>query len=574
MDVKDLKVIVDVHKDYWERNRHTMQNYTRAYQGRMLSNDDYRRQFANWEVVVETPDGYAYVESYMASLFAKGPAVAVAQGPDEDGDAKMVESLANRFLWNQQPVLEQVLRLSLLYPFACLKLGISPDKKNVLDQVDMRVLHPWEIVVDMSATRWDLQRYVGHRYYVPMLEAIARWGNKQWAPAIKNDYLEEANRSTNSVPTTGGQKGRREEANRYISSDSKQSKALSWVEIWEIYDLQGNTVIWYSPCYKSNDGIVDKEKTIPFTYADGTPMAPIVPLYLGHDPQYALRGASTLGRVYDQLWEKTNLRTTWANSIRRDSRLFGSKKGALDEEAKARIAANIDMSVVEIDVLPDANAAQALWQISTPSLSPDYAIYKAEIQQDLDRGNIMAPFTRGVATNSTATEIAALTQYTASEIGRMARQRDTAIELVAETYIRMLFSLLSVDKADKEIVTLDGDAKVLSAGNIDGDFRYAAADQSSTPLSSAIRRQRFVEVLPILLNLGVGKDKILEHLVREYDLPRDFAIPEVAEASPPPPGQGLNPIGVGPEAGLPVGGGEVAQGIRDSAAPPPKLEEV
>jgi hypothetical protein len=561
MDTQDLKVIVDVHKDYWDRQRRPMQDYTRAYQGRMLADEGYKRTLYN-TTVVETPDGYVYVESYMASLFAKGPAVAVSQGPDESGDAHMVESVVNRFLWNQQPTLEQVLRISLLYPFSCLKLGVVKSK-NILDQVDMRVIHPWDVIVDMSATRWDLQRYVGHRYYVPMLEASERWGNRKWTAATKYDYIEEATKQPNTPISPASKGQRKESADRYISSDSKQSKALSWVEIWEVYDLQAGQVVWWSPCLKADDGIVDKEK-IPFTSADGSPLAPIIPLYLGQDPQYALRGASTLGRVYDQLWEKTNLRTVWANAIRRNARIYFARKGSLDDEAKARIAQNIDQSVIEIDLPLDQAVGTAIVPASDSQLSPDFSIYKAEIQADLDRGNIMAPFTRGVATNTTATEIAALTQYTASEIGRMARQRDTCIEQVADTYARMLVSLLEANPDSKTIVALDGDSSVLTAENMDGDFRYAAADQSSTPLSSAIRRQRFVEVLPTLLQLGVPKQQVLEHLVREYDLPRAFL--DAQREEQPKPGDGLT---AAPEngTGLPVGGGDLASEMRAAVAP-------
>jgi hypothetical protein len=116
----------------------------------------------------------------------------------------------------------------------------------------------------------------------------------------------------------------------------------------------------------------------------------------------------------------------------------------------------------------------------------------------------------------------------------------------------------------KTIVTLDGDSSVLTAENMDGDFRYAAADQSSTPLSSAIRRQRFVEVLPTLLQLGVPKQQVLEHLIREYDLPRGFL--DAQREEQPKPGDGLTAAPEG-ATGLPVGGGDLASAMRSAVAP-------
>jgi len=596
MDKKDLSAIVDIHKSYWDRYRLRMRDLTRAYNGCILGKDEMTRYRDLYGRVVELSDGYALVESYMASLFLKGPAVAVTQGPDEEGDAHTVEAVANRFLWNQQPTIEQLLRQSIIYPFSVLKLGINPKTngkepkwKPVLDQVDMRVVYPWDVIVDMSATRWDLQRYMGVRLYVPMLEAMERWGNKRWKPAAKNDYLEEVGTtSQGSIPIlAGGGKGgrdRKEEADRYISSDSKESKSLSWVEVWEVYDMQGGEVVWWSPNLPANDGIVDRVE-IPFKYADGSPLAPLVPLYIGVNPQYALQGQSTLGRSYDLIWEKTTLRTVEAAAFRRDARIFGSRKGTLSEEAKARLAENKDMSVIEIDILPEQSVQDALYALPTPTLSPDFERYESKIQQDLDRGNILAPFTRGQATNSTATEIAALTQYTDSEIGRMARCRDRTMELCAETYIRMLHSILEAHPDAKTVITIDGETAVLTAETIEGDFRYAASDQSSTPLSASIRRQRFIEVLPMVRTLATSTapiDKVLlEHLVREFDLPRDILTPDAGmpEAMPPVPGSPATgsaspppgaqvegaPGGPGP---LPIGGGTVAADIRAEGPQP------
>mgnify|MGYP000476401876 CR=1 FL=1 len=79
--------------------------------------------------------------------------------------------------------------------------------------------------------------------------------------------------------------------------------------------------------------------------------------------------------------------------------------------------------------------------------------------------------------------------------------------------------------------------------------------------------------MPILLQLGVPKDQILETLVREYDLPTAFVetarkAMEAASAAPPP-GAGLSPAPSGalPE-GIPVGGGDVAQAIRSTGPGP------
>ncbi len=556
MDLNDLKEIIRIHQAFWTAQRPQMRAYTQAYQGKILRGDGVWS--ANRKaIIVETPDGYIHVESYISSLFAKSPAVAVQAGPDDKGNPHLVEKITNRFLVGQFNSVKQTLRNALIYPFAAIKMGTNLSLPNPLDRISLRAIQPWDVVVDMAASQWEDQRYVGHHYHLTMDQAKRSWKGRQWTAAAKTDYL-----SSSTQVAQSGDSRKREAAVSYNGTDSDASTALSWVEVWEIYDLEEGKVMFYSPNLKSRgDGLISKIK-IPFKNANGTWLCPIVPLYLNDDPEYALKGCSALGRVYDQLWEKANLRTTQANSLRRDARILLTRGKSMGDSAVAAFDVNADGTIIPLEIGLNDSLANAIVPLQWPTLSTDFDKYEMKIQQDLDRGNILNPATRGIATNVTATEIAALTQYTSSEIGKMARQRDLCIEGIANTYIRMLYSVLDAED-EKSIVTVDGTTATLTCDVIAGDYRYAAADQTSTPLSSAIRRQRFVEVLPILLQLGVPKEPILDHLVREYDLPKEFTDAARAALQSPPPGDGLAPASSGaPLPGIPVGGGQVAADIK------------
>lgn len=566
MDLQDLRTITTSHDVFWDRIRMEMRAYTRVYRTRMWDDGDRKNRPTNMPLV-ETADGYGYIESYVASLFARRPAVAVSAGPDETGDPALAEGLANRFLYKQVDVVEDLVRFSLIYPYCGVKLGFI-DRPKVIDQIDIQVVMPWDMIVDMDAPRWELQRYVGHRYYMPLPSAVAKWGRKRWKASIRTDYLEQRQLPTGQASIE--EKREREAARTMVSSTQAKggrSASLSYVEIFEVYDLVGDERVIWSPSLDTQDGVVERCQ-IPVRSPDGSPLPPIFALYMSHDPQVPLRGASALGRVYDQLYEINQLRTYWANAVRRDSRMYMARKGVLDEQSKATLSANLDQSVVEIELPMDQALSGAIQPIPSPTISSDFDRYYRDVRDDLNRGSIMAPFTRGQATSATATEVAAMTQYTSSEIGRMARRRDLIVESVAECYNRMLFTLLSDDEAEKEIVTIDGKAQTLSADALAGSMRYAAADQSSTPLSSAIRRQRMLELVPLLERLGVSKDKILENIVREFDLPQAFIEkpkPAQSIAPGPLPEDGTVPLAdLGPSP-LPVGGGVVAQGIRDMA---------
>ena len=77
-------------------------------------------------------------------------------------------------------------------------------------------------------------------------------------------------------------------------------------------------------------------------------------------------------------------------------------------------------------------------------------------------------------------------------------------------------------------------AKILTADSLDSKFTINALDQGSTPLSDALKKQNLLNLLPTLQGLGVDGRKILEEIIRSYELPKDFL--EIAQAAGTAPG--------------------------------------
>ena len=177
-------------------------------------------------------------------------------------------------------------------------------------------------------------------------------------------------------------------------------------------------------------------------------------------------------------------------------------------------------------------------------------VYEQQVDDDFARGSIMAPFTRGEATKATATEITALAAYSASEIGRMARERDAAISHVAQCYAVMLATLLG---DDDEMVRLNDKVQVLSSNDLTGDFGYFAEDSGATPMTEAVRKQELMNLIPVLQALGTPNDVILKNLVRVYGLSEDF-LPAPQPQMPP-----GAPQGAAQGSGMGVGVGEIPQ---------------
>jgi len=546
MKIKDVEAIINTHHNYYNVQRlYELDALTRCYERRLL------KTIGDWSrgrPTIEPAIAKQYIDSYMASLFPKAPAVVVEHSGKAEGDAKLVESVCNRFLYDKAPVIEQAMRTAFIYPFSFLKLGLL-EAESVLDMIEMRPIKPWDCIVDFEAETFEQSRYVGHRLWVPMLEAKKRYPGKQFSGCAKHELFDQTE--------TDYQQGVVEEISDY----------MSYIEVYEIYDLLGDECITYSPQAKKNDGIIKRIKPIPFRDHANRPMSPMVPVYFDYDIVQRLRGASHLHRIFDQVLERANLRTEIANNVRRDSRQYITAKGLLGEEAKAQLSEAQDGAVIEVEL--SAVVGRSLSEVFVPlpqvPFSQNLSYYDALIERDLQAGSLLGAFTKGQATNVSATEIAALTQYTSTEIGKLARIRDEAIEYLCRVYVSIIAFLLETgDENVREIHTLDGNVQVIRAQDFIGRFRFAAADQANTPISSALRKQELMSLIPILMEAGTPAEAVLDQLIRLYDLPASFK-PEKVEVAPeaaPVPQSAVTGPPPGAEIPLDVGGGPVAPMIR------------
>jgi len=501
---KFIQIIHSDHKNYWKEKSGSLKRYKEAYESKFWKSEEYD----NTMIRIETADCYGYVESYISSLFSKTPSVVI--GSDlaaTGGDPKLAQAAANRFLYNQREQLEIASRLALIYDFAALKL--SPiESDEMLDKVTIRAIPCWEVILDRDATSLSDQRFIGHNYYLNMVEAKRKFGAKKFVGVPKEAYFDDA-----VAPRSYGKTDYNDLPDDYL-----------YIEIVELYDLLHDEVYYWSPSYKNGDGIILKSEIPVRTYND-QPLSPIVPLFYSRSPSKPMEGLSAVGRIYDQFYEKNILRTYWANAVRRDSRQYLYREGMVDEEALAKITAGVDGAMIPID---SDNLAGIISPVGVEPISSNFDRYLAAIEGDIARGSSLAPFARGEAVKATATEITALASYSASEIGKLARERDSALEGIINVYLRTL--VLLVEDGEKAVLNVEGEAKVITVGDLEGKFRINTLDQGSTPLSDAIRKQNLLSLLPTLQGLGVPAQKIKEEIIRAYELPKDFL--EELEAAP------------------------------------------
>ena len=544
MRPEEFSSLYDRHEAYWDERRSEMRRLRHAYLMRFWE----RAGAYDENLLIETSRAYELVESYVASLFVRDPSVVVKPDIHGHGTPELAAAVANLWLRKSRTSVEDALRLALIYPFAGLKLSVGMSS-NVLNRVTVSAVSPWDIIVDDTASNWDEQRYCGHRYYLSLEDAKERYGNKKFSPRTYSRYIEIIDEdiadAIDTPPNSGFPVEHRER----------------FVMVVEVFDLRNGKMYAWSPDWKRDKWLysgvelptgVEGEETekfddIPFKTVSGSYRLPIVPLFLSREPDCPMRGYSSLRRVYDQLVEVNNIRTFQAQGVRRAARMLVTVRGLLDEEAKAKYAQGQDGEVIEVGLSPGQSVSDIMQPIPHNPVPAELQRYAEIVDDDFSRGSVIAPFTRGEATQATATEIQALAAYTASEIGRMARARDACITGIAESYLVMLGTLIG---EDKDLIAIEGGVQVLEADDVLGEFDLYAEDSGNTPMSEVVRKQELERLLPMLQALGVPNEDLLRLLIRSFELPADIAVA-------PPPMEQPTAAGAATGAPGPVGDGSV-----------------
>ena len=555
LEPSDIRDILEQHDLYWDHRRDRLREMRRLYMTQFWESETYPT--LDGILRTEVPKAYAVVESYLGSLYAKNPAVHVEPDLRDRGNPAVAEATANQYLLTVREQLEDATRLALIYPCSFLKLA-PVENVDPLKRVSCAALPPWEVIVDATACSWDQQRYVGHVYLMPIQEASQRYSkpvedfrSRNYTKWIEATSIAGKDRALGLGDNTGS------------VPDSDR-----WVRICEVYDLLEDKLLVWSEDYAEGDeflftGVkvqiggldpdadaesetpdaeIQHETTgIPYKSASGRPIVPILPLYFSRDPDTPLRGYSLIARSLDQFREMNVMRTYQAQGVRRMARQWMVRAGFLSEDGAAKISQGLDGEFIEVDVQPGLPLEGNISPVPQAPIPGDIAAYALTVDNDIKDAGLLAPFTRGEVTKSTATEQNLLAAYTSSEIGRMARIRDGVITSIANTYNVMLSVVLGDDAEPLALPNPVGPT-ILSADDLTGDFGYWAVDAGTTPMSDLAKQQSLERLAPILVQLGADPKGILEEMVRVFQLPEQLAVP-----APPPPAPEPVPGEVPPE---------------------------
>ena len=503
MDTDDVVGLLTDHERYWEYMRRDMEKYKTLYETRFW--DD--RQDDPTAITIQTQDCYAYVESYLAGLYAKNPAIVLKKGLRGLGDPEKSAAVVNEFLKHSREQIEEASRMALIYPSAYFKV-IPVDSEDIYDKLLPVALPPWEVIIDRDASRHDQQRYIGHVYFCPLHMAQERFGNKKYEAVQRDEYF-------------------KYDGNQYPEEDAKMRSTQfdKYIKVVEMYDLIHDRLQFWTPNWGEGKKFLSDDP-IPFRDYANRPVVPLIPFFFSSMPDQPMIGYSAVKRIYDQCYEKNVVRSFQAGAIRKASRQYLVKKGMLDEEQMAMVTSGIDGLFIEVD---DEDLASVIRPIPHTQTPTEVGLYAQTMTDDKNEGDSLAPFARGEAMNrATATEVAALASYSSSQLGQLARKRDAAIEKLALTYLNILGLFLEEDKPQP--VLLDDVPQVVRSSDVQGDFGVFAADMATTPMSEQLQKQQLLENIPTLIELGVPPPEVLKEVIRVLGLPESF----IPEAAPPP----------------------------------------
>jgi hypothetical protein len=496
MNKADIAELLARHDHMWEQKRPDMARYRAAYETKFWR-DQYsvlQPQDDPGQIAIQVPIGYEFVEGLIASLFAKNPAVVLKEGIRNLGDAAKATALANEFLRTARQTLETCSRMALIYPHSWVKL-IPIERKSGMEIVPVSV-PPWEVMVDDDAPRPELQKYMAHMYYMTVAEAQEKFGDRDYSGSYKETYFRDYER---------------------LDEDEQPNPVFEYIRVVEFYDLMNDRLVMFSPTMQEGDAVLAEESPIPFRDWQDNPVVPLAPFYFQRLPDFPMMGYSAISRIYDQIFEMNIVRSFQAGAVRKASRQYLVKKGVLDEEAMAQVTSGIDGLFIEVE---DEDLEGVIRPVPHNQVPTEVELYARTVMEDRERGTVSASFVRGEATKATATEIAALAAYTSSELGRMARERDGAIEQLVKIFLPMR-SLYMTDKKPV-IIKIDGGPMVIQPNDLIGDFQVFASDSAATPMSEQLAKQQLLTNAPLLAQMGVPQYELLKEVVRVLNLPESF----------------------------------------------------
>ena len=405
----------------------------------------------------------------------------------------------------------------------------------------------FDIFVDPDATNMHDIKWIAQRIRRPL-------------PEIKKDKRYNSAARKEASPSHYSKYGQDGYAPRRSSDPSD-----SYVEIWEWYDIDRNTMSVF--CDGTDKFLIAPTK-IPFAY--GHPFVMI----RNYDIPEHFYPMGELEAIEPLQQELNQTRTQMMNHRKRFSRKWLYKESAFDADGRAALESDEDN--VMVPVISEENISNVVGPMPAVISPPEFYNQSSLISGDIDRVSGVSEYMRGSLPEirRTATE-AGIIQDNANA---RSSEKLAIIELSIAEIAKRLIMLAQQYLTGEQAVRIQGsEAEPLwlefDRDYIKGEFDFEVEGGSTQPVNESFRRQMAMQVVDAMApfaSAGIIDMPKLANYVLQYG----FGIRSAASfiVQPQMPAQPVTPQGVlPPEAMMPPEGGMPPQGMPEMGMPPQGL---
>lgn len=349
-------------------------------------------------VDIEVNELQPMIRARIAAIFRATQRVSCNPDPMGRGDPEKMALVYNAWLTQrlQKPRILRALTQLELYPGVGFKVVTVSGTAPAIERVQLRIVPWWEVVLDRDVTDEEEERFRGHIYWMPRIEAEAKWPmtRGKLKGTTRSDFL--ANPSGTSASRSAGKRNR---GNAPGTTSSDVSQDDDWVRVLEFYNLRDNVTKDGSTFVgRLEVWMVDQDdefrrepiimEPLPFATPSGRPLPPIVPCIQLPEGEYPFRGIAPVKRAMPQYAEQNLCRSAIAAASRLNARKGLVRPGALGTNAKDVLSDGVDMHYGEVAADYQGPLSDAIYNVPHHPVASD--LYKWQEILGADKSAVRA----------------------------------------------------------------------------------------------------------------------------------------------------------------------------------------
>lgn len=420
---------------------------------------------------------------------------------------------------------------------------------TVEDQPFVERVSPFDMFVDPAATCLEDARWICQRIIRPLHEVQ---NDPNYKPSVRKAV--QGDMSTYSYRDDFSARQR----------ENYQNPELSYVTIWEFYDLDTQTMcVWANDM---DDYLTDSHE-MPFAF--GHPYVMI----RNYDVPEFFYPMGDLESIESLQMELNKTRSQMMQARKKFARKYLFKESAFGSEGRQALASDIDNTFVPVadEGTPFQELVQPLPQVQFP---PEIYNYTQVVEQDIATVSGVSEYQRGQVpeTRRTATEAAIISDSVSARSADKLATVETALSLVARRIVQVTQQFVTGEQVYR-VMGPDGLFVWIpwSREEIQGEFDFAVEAGSTQPMNETVRRQTAIalsQTMGPFVQMGVVDPAQLARYLLQYGFgvtnPDKFLSP-LAQQAGMQPGMPPEQGGVGGMQEPPMGGGYLDQETGNNA---------